>query len=317
MFFLWASYVSAGDLMKTFRKTCMFLLLCGCLIWFLADAVHLRTAATDALSLCAHSVIPALFPFLVVSSLLVSLGFGAWAAPLFSGLMTPLFHLPGQAGSALLIGLVAGYPLGTRTAADLYQKGSLTRDETERLLCFCNNSNPVFLINVLGLGVFRDIRMGLWLWLIHIGSALLTGLLCRSKRSSSREIPRPVVSQPTFPSAFVSAVRDSAAGMLSICAFVTLFYTLASPFSMLKSPFGPLLVGCLELFSLTPLLSADAVSFVLAAACSGFGGLSVLCQTAAVLDGTGLSLRPCLLGKLLQGLCSALLAMLLIPRLFS
>ena len=302
--------------MKTFRKTCMFLLLCGYLTWFLTDSARLRTAATDALSLCARSVIPALFPFLVVSSLLVSLGFGAWAAPLFSGLMTPLFHLPGQAGSALLIGLVAGYPLGARTAVELHQKGYLTRDETERLLCFCNNSNPVFLMNVLGLGVFHDIRIGLWLWLIHIGSALLTGLLCRSKRRSSRESPRPAVSQPAFPSAFVSAVRDSAVGMLFICAFVTLFYTLASPFSVLKFPFGPLLVGCLELFSLTPCLSADAVSFVLAAACSGFGGLSVLCQTTAVLDGTGLSLRPCLLGKLLQGLCSALLAMLLIPRLF-
>ena len=303
-------------MMKRFQKNGMFLILCGCLIWFLADFARLRIAATEALSLCAHSVIPALFPFLVVSSLLVSLGFGAWAAPLFSNLMTPLFHLPGQAGSALLIGLVAGYPLGARTAADLYQHGQLSRDEAERLLYFCNNSNPVFLINVLGLGVFHDIRVGLYLWLIHIAAALLTGLLFRGKGHFAREIPRPFASQPSFPSAFVAAVRDSAAAMLSICAFVTLFYTVTAPLSALRRPLGPLLVGCLELFSLTPCLSADAISFVLAAGCSGFGGLSVMCQTASVLDGTGLSLRPCLLGKLIQGFSSVLLSTLLIPQLF-
>ena len=50
------------------------------------------------------------------------------------------------------------------------------------------------------------------------------------------------------------------------------------------------------------------MGFVLAAGCAGWGGLSVLCQTAAILDGTDLPLRPCVLGKLMQGLLSAALA---------
>ena len=60
--------------------------------------------------------------------------------------------------------------------------------------------------------------------------------------------------------------------------------------------------------ALTPLLPCDRTGFLLAAGCAGWGGLSVLCQTAAVLDGTDLSLRPCFLGKLVQGLLSVLLA---------
>ena len=67
-------------------------------------------------------------------------------------------------------------------------------------------------------------------------------------------------------------------------------------------------MGITELFSLTPLLTCDRPGFLLAAGCAGWGGLSVLCQTAAVLDGTDLSLRPCFLGKLVQGLLSVLLA---------
>ena len=139
----------------------MCLILCGILVWFLADARQLRLEAAKALTLCAGTVIPALFPFMVVTGLLVRLGFGQWLAPDMAGLMASLFRLPGCAGSALLLGLVGGYPIGARTAAELYASGDLTRQEAERLLTFCNNSNPVFLISVLGAGVFGSVRTGL------------------------------------------------------------------------------------------------------------------------------------------------------------
>lgn len=300
--------------MKKRWRADVCLVLCGVLIWFLADAARIRAAAAEALALCAGSVIPALYPFLVVSSLLVSLGFGEWLSPCFSGLMAPLFRLPGHAGSALLLGLAGGYPIGAQTAAGLYREGLLTRPEAERLLAFCNNSNPVFLISVLGVGVFGSVRTGVWLWLIHVAAALLTGVLLRgggersARRRVSREIPCRTVS---LAPAFVGAIRDSAAGMLSVCAFVVFFYVLAKPLAGLGGPLGPVLVGAVELFSLTPLLAPTRFGFLLAAGCAGWGGLSVLCQTAAVLEGSGLRLRACLLGKLLHGCLSALLAALL------
>ncbi|MBR5471355.1 MAG: sporulation protein [Oscillibacter sp.] len=300
------------------KRSNLCLILCAVLIWFLTDAVHLRAAASEALALCATSVIPALFPFLAVSGLLVAMGFGDWLSPLLSGLMTPLFRLPGSAGSALVLGLAGGYPIGARTAVELYRQGALTQDEAERLLSFCNNSNPAFLISVLGAGVFGSARTGLWLWLIHILSALLTGLLFRGKKAPAlrRSSHHPVAAPPSFASAFVSSVRDAATGMLSICAFVVLFYVLAAPLKGLGGRTATALVGAVELFSLTPMLQNDAFSFLLAAGMSGWGGLSVLAQTAAVLDGTPLRLRCCLKGKLVQGLLSAALATAAVPALF-
>ena len=298
--------------MKKRGRTDLLLILCGILIWFLTDAARIRAEAAEALILCGKSVIPALFPFLVVSSLLVSLGFGEWLSPHLAGLMAPLFRLPGLASSALVLGLVGGYPIGAQTAADLYRDRLLTREEAERLLAFCNNANPVFLISVLGVGVFGSVRAGVWLWLIHVLSALLAGLLFRGHgKAADRRRSLPVSCRAvSLPAALVAAVRNSAGGMLSVCAFVTLFYVIAAPLKDLGPRLGPALVGVVELFSLTPLLTRDFFGFVLAAGCGGWGGLSVLCQTAAVLDGTDLSLRPCLLGKLTQGLLSALLAAL-------
>ena len=283
------------------------------LILLLARAEAARTAAREALRLCAHTVIPALFPSLAVSSALIRLGFGDWASPLLARWMTPLFRLPGSAGSAVLLGLVGGYPIGAKTAAELYGTRLLTREEAERLLTFCNNSNPVFLISVLGSGVFGSVRAGVWLWLIHVAAAMMTGvLLARRSGPVSRQMPPLVSPASSFVfSPLVGAVSSAAAGMIPLCGFVVLFYVLSRPLAALGGRLGPLLVGVTELFSLTPLVSADRFGFLLAAGCAGWGGLSVLFQTAAVLEGSSLSLKPCLAGKAVQGLLSAALAALL------
>ena len=285
----------------------------GVLVLFLAEAGFVRAAAAEALSLCAGSVIPALFPFLVVSSLLLSLGLGELLSPMLAGLMEPLFRVDGVGSSALLLGLVGGYPIGAKTAADLYRGGRLSRPEAERLLAFCNNSNPVFLISVLGVGVFGSVRAGVWLWLIHLLSALLTGLLFRNHGGPARRQAGGTAAfqAVSLPAAFVAAVRESLSGMLSVCAFVTFFYVLARPLASLGGWLGPVLVGLTELFSLTPLLRPDRFGFILASAMAGWGGLSVLCQTAAVLEGSGLRLQSCAAGKAVQGLLAGLLAALL------
>ena len=265
-------------------------------------------------------MVPSLFPFLVASSALLALGFGELAAPWLAGLMEPLFRVPGAGSAALVLGLVGGYPIGAKTAADLYRENLVSREEAERLLAFCNNSGPafilgVFLISVLGVGVFGSVRAGVWLWLIHVLSALLTGLVFRGsgKSASRQELTRhPPFQAVSFAEAFTGAVRSSLAGILSVCAFVVFFYVLAQPLTAMGGRLGAVLVAALELFSLTPLLTADAFGFLLAAAAAGWGGLSVLCQTLAVLEGSGLRLRNCFLGKVVQSAFSLLLAALLV-----
>ncbi len=298
------------DMNKRWRADAC-LVLCGLLVWFLADAARVRAAAAAGLALCGRAVIPALFPFLAVSGILISLGFGQWAGPRLAGLMS-LYRLPGAAGSALLLGLVGGYPIGARTAAELYEKGLLTQGEAQRLLGFCNNSNPVFLISVLGSGVFGSTRVGIYLWLIHLLSALLTGFFFRRKEGAA-SVRRRMTSTSPFQSAplaaaFVEGVRNACGNMVAICGFIIFFCVLSSPLSALDSPLGTALTGALELFSLTPRLAANRLSFILASVCAAWGGTSILCQTAAVLEGSGLGMKTCLKGKIIQALLAGALA---------
>ena len=113
------------DMKKRWRTPFCLVLCCGAL-WFLADAAHCRAAVEEALSLCARSVIPSLFPFLVISSLLLAMGFGDLTASVLSGLMEPLFRIGGPGSAALVLGLLGGYPIGAKTAGELYQSHALS-----------------------------------------------------------------------------------------------------------------------------------------------------------------------------------------------
>ena len=139
-------------------------------------------AMRDGLKLCGNVIVPSLFPFFVLSSLVVELGMSRYLGRLFQPVMAPLFRVNGACASALALGFVGGYPVGARTAISLYQSGQCSKTEAERLLAFCNNSGPAFIFGVVGAGVFGSGALGLLLYLVHMAASLLVGLLFRFYR---------------------------------------------------------------------------------------------------------------------------------------
>ena len=129
-------------------------------------------AVRGALTLCFRTVVPSLFPFFVVVSLLLQLGLADFLQGLCAPLMGPLFRLRGVCALPVLTGLLGGYPSGAKTAADLYAAGELTRQEAELLLGFCDNCGPAFLVGYVGASVLGSPQAGARLFLIHIAAAL-------------------------------------------------------------------------------------------------------------------------------------------------
>lgn len=278
-------------------------LLAAALLW---DASGAAEAVRRGIELCLASVIPALFPFFAVSSLLVSLGVGSAARVLERPFRT-LFRCGGAGAAAFLLGMVGGYPVGAATVASLVRQGGVSPAEGRRLLSFCNNAGPSFILGVAGLTVFGSARTGAYLYLIHITAAMASGFLLRGRRDAFGGTYRPPA-RPGLISAFLSAVQNAASAMGRICAFVVFFLVLLSLTERVTGPLPPWAAGFLELTNGILRLPPTRTGFITAAALLGWGGLSVHCQTAAVLDGTGVSMDLYFPGKALQSLLSALLA---------
>lgn len=278
-------------------------LLAAALLW---DAAGAAEAVRRGTELCLASVIPALFPFFAVSSLLVSLGAGR-AARILERPFRALFRCGGAGAAAFLLGMLGGYPVGAATVASLVRQGDVSPAEGRRLLAFCSNAGPAFIIGVAGLTVFGNARTGAYLYLIHITAAMAAGFLLRGRRAVTDGTYHPPA-RPALISAFLSAVQGAASAMGRVCAFVVFFLVLLSLTERVTGPLPPGAAGFLELTNGVLRLSPTRTGFITAAALLGWGGLSVHCQTASVLDGTNVPLDRYFLGKALQSLLSALLA---------
>ena len=104
------------------------------------------TGAQDGIALCLQTVIPSLFPFILLSILLTNTLLGH-AIPLLRPLGR-LFHLPSGSESLLICAFLGGYPVGAQTVSSLFQNGQLPRSTADRMLTFCNNAGPAFLFGM-------------------------------------------------------------------------------------------------------------------------------------------------------------------------
>ena len=286
------------------------------------------SGAKDGLTLCFNVIVPSLFPFFVLSSLVVDLGLAAYLGRALEGLMRPLFQVSGSCAAAVALGFIGGYPVGARTALQLYQQGLCSKTEAERLLAFCNNSGPAFILGVVGAGIFGDSRVGFLLYLTHALASLLVGLLFRfyggsERRHLSKSCPKPIRTV-TVPAAFTGAVTRSLQSTLNICAFVVFFavvlqllsaYGVFAALANLLALAGfeqewarRLVAGLLELSSGVSSLRGStqlAGRVSMAAFMLGWAGLSVHCQVLSFLVDSGLSAKTYLAGKLFHGLIAA------------
>ena len=271
------------------------------LLWRSAVAAE---AVRRGLTLCARSVIPALFPYFVVSGLFISLGFADEVGRRLEPLTRRLFGVGGAGASAFFLGLLGGYPVGGRTVGQLYRAGRLSKDEAERLLAFCNNAGPSFILGVVGVGCFGSLRTGVYLYLVHAFSAVLVGILFRKKAPvSGQKVRYSAAFEPI--AAFVRAVGEAAEGMVRLCGFVVFFLVILALITDLTGLNHPVLLGLAELTTGVTALEGRPGDLVWAAALLGWGGLSVHGQTAAVLSDTDLGLGRYFLGKILQAILSA------------
>lgn len=284
----------------------------GMLLLILDSKVALD-GALEGMELCLRVVIPALFPFFVLSALIADA-----AASQRANWLRPLGRLTGipiGSEAILLTGYLGGYPIGAKAISQAYHQGRLSREDAARMLAICNNPGPAFIFGIAG-SLFPGKGAGFIVWLIVILSSLTAAAIAPGK---SREIYRQTKGKPVT---LTSAVSQSLAAMAGVCGWVILMrigivflrrwflWRFPDEVSVVITGILELANGCTELHKLPD----TALRLVICVGMLTFGGLCVTMQTASVADGIDMSRY--IPGKLLQTAIAMVLALMVVKRSF-
>ncbi len=287
---------------ETFKKGLLFLPAAGAFVLLSFRSAEASAAARAGLESCIRTVLPALFPFLVLTNLLLRTEFPSFIMGSLGAAFEKLFNIRRSAMPVFLTGLIGGYPLGAEAAAECRRLGRCSREEGERLLIIANNCSPGFLIGLvsgkLPGGTEQALALLLLQWLISVFIGILLGA---GHRPSEKAPDNNGASHPSLFSGFSASVRSGGRSALLICAYVV-FFSVFTAFL----PHSPLLRGTVELTGGILILPSLPRADIPAAFLIGFGGLSVACQVLSAVEGTDLMARRYLPLRLLHGILMAL-----------
>lgn len=293
-----------------------------CMALIFKNRVLASESIRRGLLLCAKTVIPSLFPFMVLAELLVCSGMGERLLQKIASPLSRLLCLPISGICAMLLGMLFGFPVGAKAAVSAYRCGALSKRDTERTLSVSNNPSSAFLLGTVGESLWGTPRFGILLYAAILISSLLYGAIdarLEAKKTASKqetvflsEGPRICQSGAKL---FTDSIASASKGIISVCAYVIFFSALMGALNAILLSFhaphvlNAALFGCMELtggVEICATLENPFTGAVMSAFACGWSGLSVHCQIISVCDGLNLSFRRYFLAKLLQGILCAL-----------
>lgn len=188
------------------------------LIYSKIISIHIK----NGLHICMDILIPSMFIFLVISDFCQKTGILNLILKPFSYICGKLFKLDYSLGPIMLFSLICGYPAGIHLISTLVSKNKIDKKTATRMLYFCVNSGPAFLIGGISIPIFNNIIPGIILFISQIITFFIIGALCSIKATQKKVSLIATESQKI--NAFILSIKSAVHSMIIICSF-TLFFS--------------------------------------------------------------------------------------------
>ncbi len=267
----------------------------------------------SGINLCLYTLIPSLYPFMLISNFCAEAGILPGDNKVVDFIMKKLFALPGKCAAVILFSLVGGLPVGVKMAQTLFQKGMITEKQGKRLMLFCVNPGPAFVISYVGNSLYKSEKTGLILYVSIIISSLILGVLSRfifpneavSKISES-------VHYESCGTALKNSVTKSSRNLFEISSWVIAFCCVLVLVEKIISNQGMLFISrCLLEITTGCKNAASALSVPAVAGVIGFSGVCAHFQLWTSFTSVNLSYKYFLVTRIVNGALSILICKVL------
>ena len=297
----------------------------------------LRTSGTIlesvdfSFSIWKNNIFPSLFPFFVLSEILINYGFVELVGELFKPIMAKLFKINGKCAFIFIMSLISGFPSSAKYTRELYFKGFINEYEATKVLTFCHFSNPLFILGTLSLLFLNNKDVGFLILICHYVTNIILGLIFRNYHPSDENeqhisIKKAIINMhnkrinndKNFGQIITNSLLNSINTLVLILGVITMFLVITTIIDnniTLNNYHQSILNGFIEMTQGLKYISLLDIPLKLKSVLStmiiSFGGLSVHMQVISILSDTKIKYLPFLTARVLHALIASLLVYIL------
>lgn len=294
--------------MKTKYKNSIIII---CSLFFLVNLIIYRNLVFDtvgfSLNIWITSLLPALFPFFIVSDILINYDVIKYFPKVIRNSIKYLFNVSDNGLVIILLSMLSGFPSNARNIKNMYLDKKITKEEGEHLLYFTHFSNPMFILGTIPL-ILNSNKISKYILISHYLANIILGICLRKyNRVNDSNTSNYKEDKHNFGLVLTTSIRKSLDSVLSILGTLTIFLiisTLLINFFNLDNTSSLLIKSILELTSGLKELGSynllDKYLLIISSCILSFGGLSVHMQVINELVDTDISYKNYFIGRILQ-----------------
>ena len=293
----------------------------------LTESESILNAVSFSFNIWKENVFPSLFPFFVLSELLINYGFIELVGEIFKPFMNKVFRVKGVGAFALIMSLISGFPSSAKYIKELYNKNLINQNEATKLLMFTHFSNPLFILGTISLLFLNNKEVGLLILICHYLGNFIIGIIFRNYYPSKEENKNisikkvlteisnnRVKSNKKFGEIITTALLNSINTLILILGVITMFLVITTIIDNninLNSFHQSILNGFVEMTQGLKYVSLEEIPLklkcILSTMIISFGGLSVHMQVISILSDTKINYLPFLTARIIHAIISSLL----------
>lgn len=317
--------------MKKWMTVIIIFVLIFICIEILTESKSILNSVSFSLQIWKNNIFPSLFPFFVLSEIMVKYGMTEFIGNLLKPFMNKLFKIKSSAAFVFVMSIISGNPANAKYTRELYLNGDLNENEATKILCFTCFANPLFILGTVGLLFLNNKEVGLLILLCHYIGNIIIGLLLRNYYPSKKEDEKVsfnyavqmahkkrISNKENFGEIITNSLVHSIntllliLGVMTMCLIIT---TILDNNINLNSVMQSVLNGSIEMTQGLKYISLEAIPLklkcVLSVMILSFGGLSVHMQIVSIISDTKIKYFPFLLSRVIHSIISGLLVYLL------
>jgi len=294
-------------------------------IFLFIFSTKINSTILFSFNLWKENIFPSLFPFFVVSSILINIGFVDFISNILKNIFYKLFLSNKYSTFIFFMSMLSGFPSSGKYLKDLLDKKKIDINEANKILLFTFFSNPLFIINTIGISFYNSRKIGFIILISHYLGNIIVGILFRKynykeDRSKKIDFKKEInyfnnqINNTNIITVLLSSIIDSMKSLINIFATITFFLiilTIITNIFNLSEPYNSIFSGLIEMTSGLKYLNTTNLSLNLKIIISGFfvsfGGLSIHGQILSILKDYDIKYLKFFIIRIIHGLISSLI----------